>query len=52
MDDLDPQRVGAVQLDQLAPLLGGVGDQPVGETDDLLLAGDAADRLGESPAAS
>ena len=31
-------RVGAVELDQLARLLVGVGDQPVGGLDDLLLA--------------
>src|SRR3712207_7001391 len=31
-------RVGAVVLDQLAGLVVGVGDQPVGLGDDLLLA--------------
>ena len=38
--------VGAVEADQLAGLLVGVGDQPVGLGDDLLLADDAGAGLG------
>ncbi len=45
-DGDDALDVGAVEVDQLARLVGGVGDQPVGGLDDLLLADDAAQRLG------
>ena len=44
--DAHPGGVGVVQLDQLARLLVGVGDQPVGGLDDLGLADLAAGRLG------
>ena len=38
VDDLDPRRVGVVQLDQLLGLEVGAGDQHVGGLDHLLLA--------------
>ena len=42
----DSVGIGVIELDQLASFLRRIGDQLVGETDDLLLAVDAADRLG------
>jgi hypothetical protein len=38
-------RVGVVEVDELAGLVRGVGDEPVGGLDDLLLADDPAQRL-------
>jgi hypothetical protein len=46
VDDVDPSGIGAVLLDQLGGLCRGVGDEPVGGVDDLLLADQAAERLG------
>ncbi len=43
--DGDPRRVGAVQVDQLGRLRVGVGDQPVGGSDDLGLTDDPGARL-------
>ena len=45
-DDERARRVGAVEPDELAGLLVGVGDQPVGLGDHLLLADHAGARLG------
>src|SRR5690606_34170696 len=46
VDDGDLGGVGAVVVDELAGLLVGVGDQPVGGGDDLGLADDAGGGLG------
>ena len=45
MHDLDPVGVGVVVPDELAGLVGGVGDEPVGGLDDLGLADLATARL-------
>ena len=47
VDDLDPAGVGVVQVDQLLGLEVGVRDQQVGGLDDLLLADDPGERLGD-----
>ena len=47
LGDGDPVGVGVVELDELAGLALGVGDQPVGGLDDLGLADLAAHRLGQ-----
>ena len=46
VDDLDPPRLGVVQVDQLLGLEVGVGDEHVGGLDHLLLSDDARGRLG------
>ena len=46
VDHADLVRVGAVEVDQLRALVGGVGDQPVRGLDDLALADDPRGRLG------
>jgi hypothetical protein len=47
-----PLDLRAVQVDQLARLVGGVGHQPVDGRDHLLLPDHPAQRLGASPSAS